>query len=147
MSTTDDPTGRRVAIREGLLSGDLARLDTVKLQGARCRHCHEVTLGANRTCPNCGGTEVEVVPLSDHGELWTYTVVRHKPPGDYRGPEPFEPFCLGLVELPDGLRVLSPVEGDVDAMKIGMPLRLKVSVHHTGANGEDVVAFAFVPRH
>lgn len=137
---------KRVAIRDGLLTEPLDDLAKVRLQGSRCRHCNEVTLGKNRICPNCGGSDLEAVALSDAGELWTYTVVRFKPPGDYRGPEPFRPFCVGLVELPDGLRVVSPIEGDVDAVEIGMPLRLKVSVHHAGAGGEDVVAFAFAPR-
>ena len=41
------------------------------------------------------------------------------PPGAYKGPEPFVPFALGLVELPEGLRVMSPLEGDIDALKIG----------------------------
>ncbi len=137
--------GRRTPIREGLLSEPLDDLAKVKLTGCRCRQCNEVTLGRNTTCPNCGGRAVEPVTLSQQGTLWTYTVIRHKPPGDYRGPEPFEPFCIGLVELPDGLRVLSPVEGDVESMRIGMPLRLRVFVHHRAASGEDVVAFAFAP--
>ena len=71
--------------------------------------------------------------------------VRHKPPGDYRGPEPFKPFCIGLVELPEGLRVMSPIEGDVESMQIGMRLRLRAFVHHTGDAGQHVVAFAFAP--
>ena len=146
MATSEPRTPKRVAIREGLLTEPLNDLAKVRLQGSRCRHCHEVTLGLNRNCPNCGGVELEPVALSDQGELWTYTVVRHKPPGDYRGPEPFKPFGIGLVELPDGLRVMAPIEGEVDAMKIGTSLRLKISVHHTGPAGEEVVAFAFAPR-
>lgn len=143
---TEHQAPKRVAIRDGLLTEPLDDLARVRLQGSRCKHCNEVTLGRNAICPNCGGSDMEPVALADHGELWTYTVVRHKPPGDYRGPEPFKPFGLGLVELPDGLRVLSPIEGDVDSLKVGTPLRLKISVHHTGPAGEDVVAFAFAPR-
>lgn len=141
----DTAAPRRAAIRDGLLTEPLDDLSKVRLQGSRCRQCNEVTLGRNSLCPNCGGSELEAIPLSDRGELWTYTVVRHKPPGDYRGPEPFRPFGLGLVELPDGLRVMSPIEGDVDSLAVGTPLSLKISVHHTGPSGEDVVAFAFAP--
>jgi uncharacterized OB-fold protein len=51
-----------------------------------------------------------------------------------------------LVELPDGLRVLSPIEGDSERMSIGMPLRLHVFVHHRGEAGEEVIGFAFAPQ-
>jgi uncharacterized OB-fold protein len=146
MATSELRPSKRVAIREGLFVGPLDDLSKVRLQGSRCKHCGEVTLGESRNCPNCGVGDVEPVALSDRGELWTYTVVRHKPPGDYRGPEPFQPFCVGLVELPDGLRVMSPIEGEVDSMKIGTPLRLHISVHHLRPSGEEVIGFSFAPR-
>jgi uncharacterized protein len=133
----------RIPIREGLFAGSLDDLAAVHLQGSRCRDCGEVTLGQNSNCPNCGGHSTDPIELADHGSLWTYTVIRHKPPGDYRGPDPFKPFCLGLVELPDGIRVLAPIEGDVESMKIDLPLRLRISVHHTGSHVEEVVGFAF----
>jgi uncharacterized OB-fold protein len=143
---TSEPALKRVAIREGLFVGPLNDLSKVLLKGSRCKLCREVTLGENRNCPNCGANDLESIALSEEGELWTYTVVRHKPPGDYRGPDPFRPFCIGLVELPDGLRVLSPIEGEISTMKIGVRLRLRISVHHIGSGGEEVVAFSFAPR-
>ena len=91
----------RVPIRDGLLTGDLAQLDGVRLCGTRCRVCGETSLGRNATCPNCGSGTVTEVTLSNQGVLWTFTVVRNRPPGDYKGKVPFVPFGLGLVELPD----------------------------------------------
>ncbi len=143
---TSEPALKRVAIREGLFIGPLNDLSEVRLKGSRCKLCREVTLGENRNCPNCGANDLESIALSEEGELWTYAVVRHKPPGDYRGPDPFRPFCIGLVELPDGLRVLSPIEGEISAMKIGTRLGLRISVHHIGPGGEEVVAFSFAAR-
>jgi uncharacterized protein len=133
----------RVPIREGLLSGPLSRLDDVRLAGSTCATCGETSLGEVSVCPNCGRDTVHNVALSDRGVLWSYTVVRHKPPGNYRGPEPFVPFGLGLVELRDGLRVLSPIECSIDRLKFGLELRFKAYLRRDPAC--DVVAFTFEP--
>jgi len=82
--------------------------------GSKCKDCGEVALGKRQGCSNCGGENLEGAPLGRRGKLWTYTVIRHKPPGDYKGPDPFVPFGLGLVELPEGIRVLSPIQCDLD---------------------------------
>jgi uncharacterized OB-fold protein len=133
----------RVPIREGLLSGPLSCLDDVRLSGTTCGSCGETSLGKADVCPNCGRNTVREVSLSDRGVLWSFTVVRHKPPGDYRGPEPFVPFGLGLVELPDGLRVLSPIDCDIDRLTIGLELRFTPYVRKDPER--DVVAFTFEP--
>lgn len=73
--------------------------------------------------------------------LWTYTVSRHRPPGDYRGAEPFEPYGLGLIELPEGIRVMSPLHGDIDELEIGAAAEFAPYVRRE-ADGE-VVAFSF----
>lgn len=131
----------RVPIREGLLSGSLAQLDSVRLAGCKCASCGETALGKRSICPNCGRNTVREVSLGDRGVLWSFTVVRHRPPGNYKGPEPFAPFGLGLVELPDGLRVLAPIQCDVDKLKIGLELQFKPYVRQDAER--DVVAFAF----
>jgi uncharacterized OB-fold protein len=133
----------RVPIREGLLSGPLSRLDDVRLAGSKCANCGETSLGEVSVCPNCGRDTVHNVALSNRGVLWSYTVVRHKPPGNYRGPEPFAPFGLGLVELRDGLRVLSPIDCSIDQLKFGLELRFKPYVRRDSER--DVVAFTFTP--
>lgn len=145
MSSNSKPSAReRVAIREGLLIGPLSDLDNVRLAGCRCASCGETSLGSKSICPNCGGDSVSEIPLGNRGKLWSFTVVRHRPPGDYKGPEPFVPFGLGLVELPEGLRVLSPIQCDIDVLKINLELRFKPYVRND-AGAREVVAFAFAP--
>jgi uncharacterized OB-fold protein len=119
----------RTPLREGLLSGSLEDLNAVRLTGARCLDCAEVALGQRDICPNCGGGRVETIALADHGTLWGFTVIRHRPPGDHARKDPFEPFGLGLVELPDGLRILAPLDDDIADLKIGMSLRFRAHVH------------------
>jgi uncharacterized OB-fold protein len=137
-------TSPRTPLRKGLLTEPLDDLAQVRLLGSRCASCGETSLGAAEVCPNCGRAGAETVPLTDRGVLWSFTVVRHRPPGDYRGPQPFEPFGLGLVELPEGVRVLSPIRCDLAELSIGMPLRFQAYLR---ADPEaDVVAFTFIPE-
>jgi uncharacterized OB-fold protein len=130
-------------VREGLLSEPLTAPDAVSLMGSRCAGCGETALGVSRLCQNCGSDDLAPMPLSREGKLWTYTVVRHRPPGDYMGPDPFVPFALGLVELPDGIRVFSPIGGDVEALSIGQPLRFRPV--RLGEGERAVTAFEFTP--
>lgn len=130
----------RKPIREDLLTGPLDDLGQVRLCGGRCKDCGEATLGLSELCPNCGGADVAPITFSGRGSVWTYTVVRYRPPGDYKGPEPFVPFALGLIELPEGLRVLAPIGGDPEAVKIGMPVQF-----HPYAREDGVVEFNYSP--
>ena len=138
-----EPACVRRSVRDGLLIGNLDTLDEVGLCGSRCAACGETSLGANAVCPNCGGDAVQAIRLSDHGRLWSFTIIRHKPPGAYHGPDPFAPFAVGLVELPDGLRVMARVEGAIDSLAIGMALRLIPFILRTDAQGRQVVAFSY----
>jgi uncharacterized protein len=137
----------RLPIREGLLSSPLTDLKSVSLMGTRCQDCRETTLGTHAVCPNCSSAKVQALPLSHRGTLFTYTIVRHKPPGNYLGPEPFQPFVLGLVELPEGLRVMAPIAGAPEAVTIGMPLHFQAFVRPDAKTNAqpiaEVVSFAF----
>jgi uncharacterized OB-fold protein len=133
----------RAPLSEGLLSGPLDNLDKVRLTGTRCAACGEVSLGQRALCPNCGRDSIETIALAERGTLWSFTVIRHRPPGDYAGKEPFEPFGLGLIELADGLRVLSPIECDITSLKIGMDLKFKAYAR-PAPTGERVL-FTFTP--
>ena len=145
MSTRNQDEKKRVPIREGLFTMPLSPLEQVSLAGSKCRNCGEASLGTVSSCPNCAGEDLEVIPLSQRGRLWTYTVIRHRPPGDYKGPDPFAPFGEGLVELAEGIRVKSPIDGDVDRLKIGTELGLVVYKLYENEEGNDVIAFKFKP--
>lgn len=139
MTEASSASNRR-PVREGLLAGDLSNLGSVKLAGSRCKICNEATLGSSKLCPNCGSDDVAPISMSDKGKVWTYTVVRYKPPGDYKGADPFVPFAMGLIELPEGLRVLAPIGGDPEAVRIGMDVAF-----HPYVRSDGVVEFNYAP--
>ena len=68
---------------------------------------------------------------------------RHRPPPGYEGEIP---FGVGIVELPEGVRVIGRLtEGDPAALRLGQAMELRVVPLHTDADGHDVVTYAFAP--
>jgi len=93
-------------------------------------------------CPYTGAEDVEPVELSDHGTLWGWTAVTAAPPG-YSGEIP---FGFGVVELPEGLRVITRItESDPARLEFGMAMHLVVAPLHTDDDGTQVVTYAFAP--
>lgn len=133
-----------IPVGEDLLSTPLYPLENVRLLGTHCKKCNEVIFGRSSSCANCASEEVEEVKLNNYGTLWTYTIIYHCPPGSYRGPkDPFVPFAEGLVELPDGVRVLSVLDCDIDKVKIGMKLKLVCHELYKNEQGQSVIAWKF----
>jgi uncharacterized protein len=145
MPQTNSSEKKRIPIKEGLFTAALDPVDQVRLMGSKCKACSEISLGSRQTCSNCGGADLEPMPLSRKGKLWTYTVIRHKPPGDYKGPNPFVPFGLGLVELPEGIQVLSPLQCELERIRIGMEMEVEVYPLYVDENSNEVMAFRFRP--
>jgi uncharacterized OB-fold protein len=74
--------------------------------------------------------------------LWAWTAVTHPPPG-YRGEVP---YGFGVVELPEGLRVVSRLsEADPGRLRAGQPVHLVLETLHTDDDGRSVVTYAFAP--
>jgi uncharacterized OB-fold protein len=93
-------------------------------------------------CPYTGADDVEPARLADHGTLWAWTAVTAAPPG-YAGPVP---FGFGVVELPEGLRVVTRItESDPAALAHGMAMRLVADIVGVDDDGTEVVAWAFAP--
>ena len=136
-------TAPRIAIKEGLFAGPLERLDEVHLAGSRCGACGEMSMGAPSACSNCGADQLAAAALGDRGTLYTYTIVRHRPPGNYQGPAEFKPFGLGLIEIDGVIRVMAPLLPDPEKLHIGMSMKFHPYVLRTNEGGQDVVAFAY----
>ena len=89
----------------------------------------------------------EPVNLSRVGRLWSYTIQRFRPKSPpYAGPEVFEPFAVGYVELPGEVIVESRLcDVDFDAVSIGDLVELKVIPFTTDSDGTRVMTYAFGP--
>jgi acetyl-CoA acetyltransferase len=82
------------------------------------------------------------VPLSTTGVLYVYTAVTKAPPG-YTGAVP---YGLGVVELPEGLRVVTRLtETDPRRLSVGMPMRFVTEPVFVDDEGRQVWSYAFAP--
>ena len=133
-----DVTGPAVAVREGLFT----HTDPPRLLGSRCEACGRFQFPRQDTCPYCGAPGASAVELSGTGRLWTWTAVTTAPPG-YRGEVP---YGFGVVELPEGLRVVTRLtEADPARLVAGQPMSLVVVPVDVDDAGNQVVTYAFAP--
>jgi uncharacterized OB-fold protein len=100
------------------------------LLGTRCTTCGTYFFPREtRFCrnPGCDGTELEEVPLSRRGKVWSFTDNRYQPPAPYVSPDPFEPYGLAAVELAEEkMVVLGQLARDaaVDELRVGQDVEL-----------------------
>ena len=93
-------------------------------------------------CTYCATEGPESIELSCPGSLWAWTAVTAPPPG-YRGEVP---FGIGVVELPEGVRVITRLtESDPGALALGQLMKLRIVPLHADEDGNDVVTYAFAP--
>jgi uncharacterized OB-fold protein len=127
-----------VPVQEGLFTDS----EPPRLLGGRCGACGHHHFPAAALCPYCSSPDTEPVPLSAEGRLWAWTAVTHPPPG-YLGQVP---YGFGVVELPEGLRVVTRLtEADPDKLRAGQPMHLVHDVLHVDDEGRSVVTYAFAP--
>ncbi|MFC1965362.1 Zn-ribbon domain-containing OB-fold protein [Chloroflexota bacterium] len=138
--------GKYVAVKEEFFSHPLYPLEKVCLMGTKCHGCGEVFFGKAVACQQCQSEDLESIALSRKGKLYSYTINRNRPPGDYKGPEPFQPFAVGLVELPEGVTILSVLtDCDFDKLEAGMDLDLSIEELYKDEEGNTVLTYKFRP--
>ena len=111
------------------------------LVGSRCTTCGSTffprTQGFCRN-PQCSGEEFEDTDLSRRGRVWSYTDAQYQPPPPYvPATDPYEPFALAAVELPEGIVVLGQVAAGygVADLAVGREVELVVEPLYTDDTG------------
>jgi uncharacterized OB-fold protein len=111
------------------------------LLGSRCTTCATTyfppTSGFCRN-PACDGAEFDSVELSRRGQVWSYTDAQYQPPAPYISrTDPYEPFALAAVELPEGITVLGQVADGygVGDLKVGAEVELVVETLNSDEDG------------
>ncbi|MCL6597485.1 MAG: Zn-ribbon domain-containing OB-fold protein [Alicyclobacillus macrosporangiidus] len=73
----------------------------------QCLDCGHTTFPPKFICPNCWSQNIRWIDLKGHGILRSFTEV-------WAAPLPFRhkvPYVLGLIDLDEGIRCLSELEG------------------------------------
>jgi len=130
----------RIPLHEGLLTS-VEDEPTAQLLGGRCGRCAKLSFPAQTICPYCSADGCASVALSTIGVIEVCTTVVNRPPG-YEGPLP---FGFGVVELPEGIRLISRIMHP-DRSRAGTAVRLVLENVHSDAEGRQVVTYAFAPE-
>ncbi len=136
-------TSIQIPVAEGLFA---ETADGPRLLGSKCTTCETPYFPKAAIChnPNCTDSKLEDAQFGPSGTLWSFTVQYYPPPPPAKYDEPFEPYALGLIDLPEGLRVLSKVTADdIEAIEVGGAVQLVIEKLHTNPDGNEVVTFKF----
>jgi hypothetical protein len=96
-------------------------LSQEKLMAGKCLKCGKIHLPPRPLCNVCYTAQFEWTPISNKGQLLTYTII-------HIGPAQFQdlaPYTIGIIELESGLKLPGIIQ-DVpsEQLKIGMTLSI-----------------------
>ncbi len=130
---------QRVPITGGLFTDGAGG----RLIGGLCPACARCHFPRTEICPYCSAAGCTERFLGERGTLRLFTSVGNRPPG-YRGEVP---FGFGVVELPEGIRLISRLtEADIGTLRVGQPMVLVFTTMHVDGEGREVVSYAFAPE-
>lgn len=121
-------------------------LNEEKLMGCRCRKCGALFLPPRAICFKCNAKEMDWVQMKERGKLLTFTSINVGFPWMVaQGYDRTHPYCSGVVELEEGVRIVARIEGvdatKPEAIKISMPV--VVGFLHSGESDGLKTTLAF----
>jgi hypothetical protein len=117
-----------------------------RLLGSTCATCGTPYFPKSPVCrnPTCAGARMEDAAFGPKGTLWSYTIQYYPPPPPAKYDEPYVPYALGLIDLPEGLRVLARISTDTpEEVVVGADVELVIEKLYTAADGSDVLTWKF----
>lgn len=114
-----------------------------QLIGGRCRGCGTYFFPTKPEVhhPTCKSHDVEEVMLSRRGKLFSYTIHYYQGPPPFRM-EPFQPYAIGAVELPEKLRVLGMLTGvELQDIEVGKEVELVTGTLYQDENKNAIITW------
>lgn len=111
------------------------------LKGYKCKKCGKIWFPKFTPCPNpdCWSEDMEVVPLSRKGTIYSYSDVYIGQPSM----RAYMPMSMAYVDLPEGVRVFSQLEGEVGSFKCNDEVEVVASPVRDNADGKPVIGYRF----
>lgn len=121
-------------------------LNDEKLMGSKCKKCGEKYFPPRSICIKCYSREMEWVDMKGKGKLLAFTCIAVAPAFMAReGYNRKHPYCSGVVELVEGVRIAARIEGinstQPETIKIGTPLSVEFLHRGEGEGRKTYLAF------
>jgi len=122
------------------LKEDIFRIKNGKgyLLSNTCKACGQVFFPKVIFCPTCFGKEMNETVLSRQGKLYSYTIC-HMPAGSFT-----PPFVVGLIDLPEGVRVFAPLKVDSEQM-LTVGTDMEVVIEELWEEDRTILGYRFLP--
>ena len=136
--------GALVPVAEGLFE---VLPDGPRLIGSHCASCDTIYFPVALSCRNplCAEKRIEPALLPGRGSLLSFTIQRYQPPPLFRM-DNWQPYAIGLIDLGAGVEVMGMLTGlELDAIRIGMPLRMVIETLYIDATRGAVATYKFAP--
>jgi len=120
-----------------------------RLIATKCMSCGNVRFPSGNTCNNpfCEDRDnVAEVELSKKGKVFSYFIEYYQPPLPFPQQKSFEPYGVGWVELPDGIRIIGMMtQCDIKDIKVGMEVELVVEKLCEDEQGNEAMTWKWKP--
>lgn len=143
--STESAAKQQIPVIEGLFTWPSSN---PQLMGGKCKSCGTYFFPRFYVVhkPGCKQGELEDVLLSRTGKLRSYTIQYYPPPPPFQAPDPFVPYGIGLVELPEGVNVLGMLTGcPVEDLKTHIDVELVVEKLYEDEAGNERLTWKFRP--
>lgn len=128
----------RFPVREGIFR---ETPDGGVLLANRCKSCGQILFPKAHICLSCFSDNMEELPLSRRGKLYSYTI------GRMASSHFMPPYALGYIDMPEGVRVFAPLkieESEYGQLRIGM--EMEVTIEKLWEEGDkEVIGWKFKP--
>ena len=134
---------KRIPVAEGLFA---ETADGPRLLGSKCATCKTPYFPKSPVChnPDCRETKMEDSTFGPRGTLWSYSIQYYPPPPPAKYDEPYTPYALGLIDLPEGLRVLARIStDDPEGLKVGAEVELLLERLSGDGDGNEIITWMF----
>jgi uncharacterized OB-fold protein len=111
------------------------------LKGYRCKRCAKIWFPKFIPCPNpdCWSEDMEVIPLSRKGRIYSATDVYIGQPSMRE----YMPLIVGYVDLPEGIRIFAQLEGEIGSFQCGAEVELITGPIRNNTRGQPIISYKF----
>ena len=107
------------------------------LKGYRCKSCGNLDFPKPTICLKCWCDEFDVVPLSRRGVLYSVSDIFIGQAGMQT------PYVFGYVDLPEDLRILAQMDGEVGTFKCDDQVELSVGPIRINLDDLPIISYKF----